>query len=313
MAMRRGLWVGLAVVVLLLLAAYVAAGWFFSGIAIAPQTQTLEDMQARTGNPADYGLPEPEEIAINTGEITLSGWYFDNPADANCGVMFMHGFTGSRYEALYWAPLFWSRGCDVLAYDHRGHGDSTPAFHTYGFYEKQDALVVLNWFGERAGLEPSQIGVFGVSYGAATALQMAPLVPELAFVGADSAYSEMEEIVGYQARQMFPTLAPLLLPGALAIAELRADFDVQAVAPERTVADAQMPILLIHSLTDEYTFSTHSEDIYANSDPSRTVLHLTDWGAPHARDILTDYDAYRQLVNDFLAQFVPEFGRPPIS
>jgi hypothetical protein len=72
-------------------------------------------------------------------------------------------------------------------------------------------------------------------------------------------------------------------------------------------------VLLIHSLTDEYTFSTHSEDIYANSDPTRAVLHLTDWGAPHARDILTDFDAYRQLVNDFLAQFAPAFGRSPTS
>ena len=74
-----------------------------------------------------------------------------------------------------------------------------------------------------------------------------------------------------------------------------------------------MPILLVHSLTDEYTFSTHSEDIYAHSDQSRTVLHLTDWGAPHARDILTDFAAYRQLVNDFLQQFAPEFGQSPTS
>ena len=117
-----------------------------------------------------------------------------------------------------WAPLFWERGCDILAYDHRGHGDSSDAFHTYGFYEKQDALVALDWFGQRAGLEQSQIGVFGVSYGAATALQLAPLAPDLAFVAADSAYSEMEEIVGYQARQLFPGLAPLVLPGALAVA-----------------------------------------------------------------------------------------------
>ena len=37
------------------------------------------------------------------------------------------------------------------------------------------------------------------------------------------------------------------------------------------------------------------------------------WGAPHARDITTDYAAYRQLVNDFLAPFAPEFGRAPTS
>src|SRR5690606_28621231 len=132
-------------------------------------------------------------------------------------------------------------------------------------------------------LERGQIGVFGVSYGAATALQMAPMTPEVAFIGADSAYSELREIIGFQAADMFPGLAPLLLPGALKIAEFRADFDVDAVAPERSIAETEVPILLVHSLTDVYTFSTHSEDIYANSDKSRTVLHLTDWGAPHGR------------------------------
>jgi len=309
---RKGLWFVLGIVVLLALI-YGGASWYFSEILLNSPTQTIAAARAEGDTPATSGLPEPEEVRIDAGEVTLDGWYFDNPADAGCGLLFLHGFNGTRYHALNWAPLFWERGCDILAYDHRGHGDSTPAFHTYGFYEKYDALAALDWFGQRAGLEQSQIGVFGVSYGAATALQMAPLAPDLAFVGADSAYSEMEEIVGYQARQMFPTLAPLLLPGALTVAEWRADFDVQAVAPERTVAEAQMPILLIHSLTDEYTFSTHSEDIYANSDQSRTVLHLTDWGAPHARDILTDFDAYRQLVNDFLTEFAPQFGRLPTS
>ena len=311
--MRSKLWVVLAVLIVLLLAAYLTAGWYFSEILLNMPTETIAEARAEGDTPASVGLPEPEEVRIDAGDVTLAGWYFDNPADAGCGLLFLHGFTGTRYHALNWAPLFWERGCDILAYDHRGHGDSSDAFKTYGFYEKQDALAALDWFGQRAGLEQSQIGVFGVSYGAATALQLIPLAPDLAFVGADSAYSEMEEIVGYQARQMFPTLAPIVLPGALAVAEWRADFDVQAVAPERTVAEAQMPILLIHSLTDEYTFSTHSEDIYANSDPTRAVLHLTDWGAPHARDILTDFDAYRQLVNDFLAQFAPAFGRSPTS
>ncbi len=147
-----------------------------------------------------------------------------------------------------------------------------------------------------------------MSYGAATALQLAPLTPEIAFVAADSAYSELTEIIDFQGREMFPTLAPLVLPAALRLAELRADFDVDAVAPERSIADITVPVLLIHSLTDEYTVSTHSEDIYANSDRSRTVLHLTGWGSPHARDITTDPAAYRQLVDEFLAQFAPNFG-----
>jgi pimeloyl-ACP methyl ester carboxylesterase len=306
---RRGLSI-ILIIALVIVIAYVAGAWYFSSILIASDTESLAQAAVEGDNPADFGLPQPEAITIDAGDVTLSGWFFANPADGECGLLFLHGFHGTRYHVLDWAPMFWERGCDILAYDHRGHGDSTPAFHTYGFYEKQDAIAALDWFADRAGLEQSQIGVFGVSYGAATALQMAPLTPELAFVAADAPYSELREIVSYQANELFPGLAPLLLSGAFQIAEWRADFDVDAVAPERSVAEAQMPVLLIHSLTDEYTFSTHSEDIFAQSDPARTVLHLNDWGAPHARDIQVDPAGYRQLVDAFLAQFAPDFGLP---
>ena len=308
---RKRLWTAIAAVLLLVVVIFGAASWIFSSLIIAGETQSLANAAAEGDTPAQFGLPEPEVIAIDTGEVTLAGWYFDNPVDGGCGLMFLHGFRGTRYHALNWAPLFWKRGCDVLAYDHRGHGDSTPAFHTYGYYEKEDALVALDWFAVQTGLERSQIGVFGVSYGAATALQMAPMTPGIAFIGADSAYSELEEILNFQARELFPRLAPLLLPAALRVAELRAGFDVAAVAPERSVAEIDAPVLLVHSLTDEYTVPSHSEDIYANSDPSRTVLELTDWGAPHGRSIITDLSAYEQLVDEFLGRYVPDFGISP--
>ena len=307
---HKGLWLiaGLGLVLLLF---YGAASWVFSSLIIAAETQSVADAAADGDTPADFGLPEPEEVSIEAAEVELAGWYFDNPANGECGLLFLHGFRGTRYHALNWARLFWERGCDVLAYDHRGHGDSTPAFHTYGYHEKEDAMAALDWLAGHAGLERSQIGVFGVSYGAATALQMAPLTPDIAFIGADSAYSDLEEIVRYQAGELFPTLAPLILPGALRVAEWRANFDVQAVAPERSIAETQVPVLLVHSLTDEYTFSTHSEDIYANSDQSRTILELTDWGAPHGRSIITDPAAYEQVVDEFLDLFAPDFGLVP--
>lgn len=87
-------------------------------------------------------------------------------------------------------------------------------------------------------------------------------------------------------------------------------YDPAAAAPETTVAAAQMPILLIHSRTDNFTPYTHSEAIYANSDQSRTVLHINDWGSLHAADIGTDFPAYQALFEAFLAQYAPDFGRP---
>lgn len=308
--MRNRWWI-VAVIVALLLVAYLAASWVVSSLAIATPTTSLEEGRAQTGDPADYGLPAPEDIAIDTGEVTLSGWYFDNPAEGNCGVMFMHGFTGTRYQALYWAPLFWARGCDLLAYDHRGHGDSTPTLLTYGYHEKNDALAARNWFAEHAGLDRARIAVAGVSYGAATALQLAPLIPEAPFVLADSSYSSLRAILTVQGEaRLGRPLTRLLLPGALWVAGLRGGFDPDEVSPETAVAAARMPILLIHSRTDGFTPYTHSEAIFANSNHSRTVLHVNDWGSPHAADIDTDFAAYRALFEAFLAQYAPDFGQP---
>ncbi len=307
---RKGLWIA-GVVVLLLIVLYAAAGWYFSTVMIASPVASLESHRAGIGEPVDFGLPAPEEIAISNGDITLTGWYFDNPQEGVCGVMFMHGFTGTRYQALYWAPLFWERGCDILAYDHRGHGGSTPAFHTYGYFEKEDALAALDWFQQRTGLGEAQIGVAGVSYGAATALQLAPLIPDAPFVLADSSYRSLEDIVRVRAEaRLGQTLGAVLLPGALAAAELRTGLDAAAVSPENGASNAQMPLLLIHSRTDGFTPYTHSEAIYANSVAGRAVLHVNDWGSSHAADIGTDYTAYKALFDAFMAQFAPDFGLP---
>lgn len=309
--MNRKITWAILIILGVLIAVYAGASWYYSNLIIAAPTMSLEQGRADTGDPADYGLPAPEEISIDTGEVVLSGWYFDNPLDGNCGVQFMHGFTGTRYHALYWAPLFWERGCDILAYDHRGHGESTPAFQTYGFHEKQDALAARNWFADYANLDPSQIGIGGVSYGAGTALQLAPLVPEAPFILADSAYRSLPAIVGVRAEVLLGDfLSDWLSPGALLVAGLRADFNAQDVSPERAIADARVPVLLIHSRTDDFTPASHSEAIFANSDQSRTVLNINDWGSTHAADISTDFAAYRAEVDEFLKQFAPDFGLP---
>ncbi len=308
---RVGMWILIGVAVLLLVG-YIVVSWAASNLMLGAPGRTLAADRAGIGEPAGFGLPPPEEIAITAGDATLSGWYFDNPADGECGVMFMHGFTGTRYEALYWAPLFWERGCDLLAYDHRGHGDSSAGLHTYGYFEKDDALAALRWFEQRSGLAESQIGVGGVSYGAGTALQLAPLIPDVPFILADSSYRSLAGIISARAEAQFGrALGPLFVPGVLMMARLRAGFDPAEVSPENAIAEAQMPVLLIHSRTDNFTPYTHSEDIFANSDQSRTVLHINDWGSPHAGDIGTDFTAYKQLFDAFMAEYAPDFGLPP--
>ena len=296
------------IVVVLLLLVYVGGSWYLGDLLINRSTSTLADSQAAMAELGLPVLPTPENVTIQNGDVSLTGFFYDNEKVGECAVILLHGYTGTRYSALQYAPLFWERGCDLLAYDARGHGESSPAFHTYGYYEKQDAQAAYTWLLARTGFEPEQVGLTGVSYGAATSLQAAPLLPETAFIIADSSYESLDAIVSRQAVEQFGSWTKPFIPVAFAFASLRADFDVNAVSPKEVVNNTAVPILLIHSRTDAYTPYTHSEAIYANSNPATTVLHITDWGSAHGRDIFTDFDAYKQMVDEFLAQYAPDFG-----
>ncbi|MBE2221403.1 MAG: alpha/beta fold hydrolase [Anaerolineae bacterium] len=305
---RKALWAGI-IIFDLLLVIYLAGSIYFADILIGKETQTLaESQESMAETLAAYPLPTPEEVAIDAGAVTLAGSFYDNPQDGNCAVLLLHGYRGTRYGSLQYAPLFWERGCDLLAYDARGHGNSSDALHTYGYHEKDDGVAAAQWLMERTGLPEEAIGLTGVSYGASTVLQMVPLLPDVAFVLADSPYQDLETIVAYQGVAQFGSWVKLFLPGGFAVAELRADFEKEAVSPKNAVADVDTPILITHSQTDTFTPVSNSEAIYANSNHETTWLEITDWGSPHAQSILDRPDAYKLMVAEFLATFAPDFG-----
>ncbi|MCB8943800.1 MAG: alpha/beta fold hydrolase [Ardenticatenaceae bacterium] len=289
---------------------YVGGSLFFANVLINRDTQTLADSQQRMAD-LDYhaaALPKPEAISIEAGTVTLSGFFYDNDKNGRCAVLLLHGYTNTRYSILPYAPLFWDRGCDLLTYDARGHGESTDAYHTYGYHEKLDGQAAYEWLLTQTGLPEASVGILGVSYGASTALQMVPLLPEAAFVIADSPYQDLRTIVAHQAVEQFGAWTRPFVPGAFFIAELRANFDADDVSPQDAVAGATTPILLIHAQADTFTPPSHSQTIYARSNPATTELHLTAYGTSHGRSILDDYESYKGLVDAFLADKVPGFG-----
>ena len=289
---------------------YIGGSLFFANVLINRDTQTLADSQQRMAelNYHAANLPQPEAITIQADTVTLTGSFYDNEADGRCAVLLLHGYTSTRYGTLQYAPLFWDRGCDLLAYDARGHGESTDAYHTYGYYEKADGQAAYEWLLTKTGLPAPNVGIMGVSYGAATSLQMVPLLPEAAFVIADSAYQDLRTIVAHQAAEQFGTWTRPFVPGAFFIAQLRANFDADKVSPQEAVINAAVPILLIHAQADTFTPATHSETIYARSNHATTELHITPYGTAHARSILDDYEAYKEMVEAFLDDKVPGFG-----
>jgi fermentation-respiration switch protein FrsA (DUF1100 family) len=315
--MRRNI-AGLSALALLLLLAafYLWNCWYFSGAIVAYEHSSLEEVRERTEpvlGPYDLeelGLPVPEDLSLDVcGGILLSGWFFENDQDGACGAVLLHGRAGARVETFMYVPLFWDRGCHLVMFDARHHGESTGEYATYGYYEKEDALRVVDWLSSRAGLEASQIALMGVSYGAATVLQAAALEPDLAFVAAEASFQDLATLLGEQAEQRYGPLGrALLTPTVLLFAGWRADFEPAAVSPMLAARDIRAPVFLIHSLQDESVPPSHSETIYANIAHDHKALHLTDWDAPHAQCMKTDPETFKAYMDDFLGQYVPGFG-----
>jgi uncharacterized protein len=156
------------VVAVLALLAYAGASWLFSEKLVAQQFTSLGPVDF-----AEYALPQPENETIRGEGVTLSALFFENPRQAECAVVMLHGFSGSKAEVFAPAPIFWPRGCDLLLYDARGHGDSDRALLSFGAHEREDLLRAIEWLAATTDLPRSKIGLIGWSYGAATGIQAA--------------------------------------------------------------------------------------------------------------------------------------------
>ncbi|MBN1967550.1 MAG: alpha/beta hydrolase [Anaerolineae bacterium] len=327
MTRKRAIRLLLVGVPLLLILAYLAVAWSLSSIILAPFRRTLSEVcemvelfpncarqQLAPQLAQTYGLPLAQDVQLATEDgLVLNGWYFDNPIDGDCAVLLLHGFRMNRLEpAVLYGGYFTARGCDLLAYDARAHGESGGTFATFGYYEHDDARLAVGWLAEHADVPVTQIGLVGDSYGAATALLTAAQEPAIPFVIADSTYTDLYRIFGYQAEIGYgPIMRALFLDSGMLLAGWRGSFVPGSVAPIDAITQVDAPILLIHSMQDTFTLPEHSQDLLAVADPARTVLHLTDWGAEHAQSCLIRPADCHAYFDDFLAVYVPDFGLTP--
>lgn len=289
----------LLTVVVVAAVAVVGGGWYFSNELITQDRKPLEL--------AGDELPaEPVAVEFVSDGLEIEGWYFEGGND--CGLLFLHGRGENREQALAWRVPFDEYDCHHVLIDHRAHGESDGAFHTYGVHERGDAALALDWLAQRTGLGDEDLGVVGISYGAATALQMLPDHQDLAFVLADSPYASLRSVAEYQAVEQFDDWVLALFEPAVIVSQFRADFDVDDAAPERTVVGSEVPVLLVHDVDDPYTPYANALAIDAADPDDPLVLVPFEGDADHHQMVRTQTERYTQVVADFLGEYAPAFG-----
>jgi len=245
-----------------------------------------------------------QNVSINSRlGYTLYGTYLPNPTPSNNTVVFVHGINGNRLMGLWYAPLYIKAGYNVLIYDSRASGQSGGDSVSWGFYEKYDLDQWIDWVEQH--YPDANIGVHGVSMGAATALmhaEMNEVTHRVKFYVADSSYSDLEELLTQQINDAVsvhdPVWVKLLLHYSSFMAKWQSGFSYENVSPVRSVRNVTTPILYLHGDADVLVPVYMNEQLYLATKGYKEKYIFS--GDAHAKAIFNHKAEYQRGIINFI-------------
>ncbi len=191
----------------------------------------------------------------------------DAPPPRRGTIVYLHGWNMDADTMLPWALVLAERGYAGLAVDLRNHGDSSRAPAGFGPREAGDVVALLDHLRVRGELA-APVYIFGVSYGAATALFAEPaLRGRIAGIVAMEPYANAADAV----RTLVPGMLAQPVGGvgdrlfahwarrhydeeaierAIAVADRKLDLDLAAIDLHAPLAASRTCTLLLHGARD---------------------------------------------------------------
>ncbi len=160
--------------------------------------------------------------------------------------------------------------------DLRGHGRSTGDHITYGVIESHDLILVTNWL-QRNGLCGDTIGVYGFSYGAATAIEYAGADRRVSTVVALASFATLADEAPHLGKTLLPIpglfFSDAFYSEILASGGKLAAFNPDAASPLAAITHTHAHILLLHGDLD-MIIPIRSSMQLRDAAPQNTELHI---------------------------------------
>lgn len=214
---------------------------------------------------ADLGLPYEDAQIMSKDSLKLKGTLFQAQPGviSDRGILvFVHGIGAYKEAYLNEVLTYTTLGYDCFIYDQRAHGQSGGRYCTYGFYEKQDLLDVINYLKDMGYQE--SIGLWGRSLGGAVVLQTLPLTADVGYAIVESTFGDLRTIVYDYQRLWLGINFKWLGDYALNRAEKIAFFEADSVRPATSALKVDQPVLLIHGTNDQRISIDYGKEIYEN-------------------------------------------------
>lgn len=246
--------------------------------------------------PEKYGIAF-DEIRIPASDGgTLYGWWIPS-APAAPTLILLHGWGRNLSRTLPYIQSLHPLGYNLLAFDARNHGSSSPVKNpTVGTFA-QDVLSAIEFLRQRG---VTQIGLVGLSVGGGAVINAAAWDQTIRAVITIGAISHPVALMKYEFNKRH-------VPGFLASFLLdymrrRYGLDFDAIAPLNNLPKAEANFLIIHGENDQTVPLAHGQALAAAGKPDKTRL----WVVPEkAHSDCHTHPRFWETVGTFLQDTLP--------
>lgn len=242
-----------------------------------------------------------------TDNIQLYANYIPAAHKTNKNIVIAHGFMGDKDKMATYVYMFHKLGYNVLSPDDRGQGQSGGNYIGYGWPDRLDYIKWMRKLIKHNG-QDSQIVMFGVSMGGATAMMVSgeKNVPsQVKGYIEDCGYTSAMDELNYEAGNLYHMPAfpkwPLL-PSLNAMTKSLAHYDLNDASALKQVAKNHRPMLFIHGSKDTFVPTKMVYPLYrASRGPKKLVIVK---GAKHASSYKHNPEKYEKTVSAFIKQYM---------
>jgi hypothetical protein len=252
-----------------------------------------DEITSKKVDPALYDTPFEELELDSEYGYKLYGRYYRQGGSKY--VLLLHGHNSNSSGVVRFMKVFYDRGYNIIIPDHRYSGRSGGKCITYGLKEHRDVLKFIEYIRENDSA--AEIGVFGESMGAATALMTAGADAGLKFCVEYCGYAAMEKAIRREVERM-ASFARIFLPLVKVFMRIFGGFKMEDVQPAEAAKNIKCPVLIMHSEMDErITFPQHKTIAENLTVPHKIITFPRNY---HGRSLTYDKDKFEGSINEFL-------------
>ncbi|GAA0095058.1 alpha/beta hydrolase [Clostridium perfringens] len=299
----------LIIIAIIVIVFFLATGLYIFKSTVTRELHDIEKSYTRyvennLFDEALYNSASKEDITLKSFDgLNLTSTLIMNENPTNKFIVLVHGVSICYVGSLKYFDIFYRNGFNILIVNQRRHGKSEGKYSTYGFYEKYDVNMWIEYLKSRFGNDII-LGLHGESMGAGTVMETIPLNDSIKFVIEDCGYSNFHELIGFQITHAYKNrLVRKILRPSLIFANFfmktKAKFSMKKIVPIDIVSSTSLPMMFVHGKEDYFVPWYMAVDLYKAKTKGYKELYLVE-GAKHAEALEVNKILYEKKIMTFI-------------